>query len=95
MQLPRIVIAGNGQLGQMLQQAGAPLQLEVQPIHPIGDQLVELNDDDVISVEIEHWPENPVGNQLKEESDSSIDASTLFKFTQGAEGTFRRSNVDF
>lgn len=65
MQLPRIVVAGNGQLGQMLQQAGAPMQLEVQPIHPIGDELVELRDDDVISVEIEHWPENPVGNQLK------------------------------
>jgi len=65
MQLPRIVVAGNGQLGQMLQQAGAPMQLEVQPIHPIGDQLVELRDDDVISVEIEHWPDNPVGDQLK------------------------------
>ena len=65
MQLPRIVVAGNGQLGQMLQQAGAPMQLEVQPIHPIGETLVELRDDDVISVEIEHWPDNPVGNQLK------------------------------
>jgi len=65
MQLPRIVVAGNGQLGQMLQQAGAPMQLQVQPIHPIGDELVELRDDDVISVEIEHWPDNPVGNQLK------------------------------
>lgn len=65
MQLPRIVVAGNGQLGQMLQQAGAPMQLEVQPIHPIGDKLVELRDDDVISVEIEHWPDNPVGDQLK------------------------------
>jgi len=65
MRLPRIVVAGNGQLGQMLQQAGAPMQLEVQPIHPIGDTLVELRGDDVISVEIEHWPANPVGDQLK------------------------------
>ncbi len=65
MQLPRIVVAGNGQLGQMLQQAGAPIQLEVVPVHPVGDDLVELRDDDVVTVEIEHWAENPVGNQLK------------------------------
>lgn len=65
MELPRIVVAGNGQLGQMLQQAGAPLQLEVVPVHPVGEQPVELLDNDVITVEIEHWPENPVGNQLK------------------------------
>lgn len=65
MNLPRIVVAGNGQLGQMLQQAGSPLHLQVKPIHPMGDDEVELFDTDVITVEIEHWPDNPVGNQLK------------------------------
>ena len=65
MELPRIVVAGNGQLGQMLRQAGSLMQLDVTPVHPIGEDLVELCDTDVISVEIEHWPENPVGNQLK------------------------------
>lgn len=65
MELPRIVVAGNGQLGQMLRQAGSLMQLEVLPVHPVGDELVELRDTDVISVEIEHWPDNPVGNQLK------------------------------
>lgn len=65
MNLPRIVVAGNGQLGQMLQQAGNPLHLQVKPIHPMGDDKVELFDTDVITVEIEHWPDNPVGNQLK------------------------------
>jgi len=65
MNLPRIVVAGSGQLGQMLKQAGSPLQLEVQPIHPIGDETVELFESDIVSVEIEHWPDNPVGNQLK------------------------------
>lgn len=94
MQLPRIVIAGNGQLGQMLQQAGAPLQLEVQPIHPIGDQLVDLHDNDVISVEIEHWPENPVGNQLKTHPNFRNDAAlyqVIDRFRQ--KSTLDRLNV--
>ncbi|KEA62639.1 Phosphoribosylaminoimidazole carboxylase ATPase subunit [Marinobacterium lacunae] len=63
--LPRIVVAGNGQLGQMLQQAGAPMQLQVKPVEPNQDIEVALHDDDVITVEIEHWPDTVTGLQLK------------------------------
>ena len=63
--LPRIVVAGNGQLGQMLQQAGAPLQLEVMPVEPNQDVEIELRDTDVITVEIEHWGDTVTGLQLK------------------------------
>jgi len=63
--LPRIVVAGNGQLGQMLQQAGAPMQLQVIPVEPNQDVEVALHADDVITVEIEHWPDTVTGLQLK------------------------------
>lgn len=63
--LPRIVVAGNGQLGQMLQQAGAPLQLEVMPVDPNADVELGLRADDVITVEIEHWSDSVSGLQLK------------------------------
>ncbi|MET4162123.1 5-(carboxyamino)imidazole ribonucleotide synthase [Marinobacterium sp. MBR-111] len=64
--LPRIVVAGNGQLGQMLQQAGAPMQLEVMPVDPNADVQLELRADDVITVEIEHWSDSVSGLQLKQ-----------------------------
>ena len=64
--LPRIVVAGNGQLGQMLQQAGAPLQLDVMPVDPNADVELDLRADDVITVEIEHWSDSVSGLQLKE-----------------------------
>ncbi|TCK08423.1 5-(carboxyamino)imidazole ribonucleotide synthase [Marinobacterium mangrovicola] len=63
--LPRIVVAGNGQLGQMLQQAGAPMQLKVMPVEPNQDIEVALHADDVITVEVEHWPDTVTGLQLK------------------------------
>lgn len=63
--LPRIVVAGNGQLGQMLQQAGAPMQLQVMPVEPNQDVEIALHDSDVITVEIEHWPDTVTGLQLK------------------------------
>ncbi|MBV1787701.1 5-(carboxyamino)imidazole ribonucleotide synthase [Marinobacterium sp. D7] len=63
--LPRIVVAGNGQLGQMLQQAGAPMQLQVMPVEPNQDIEIALHADDVITVEIEHWPDTVTGLQLK------------------------------
>lgn len=63
--LPRIVVAGNGQLGQMLQQAGAPMQLQVMPVEPNQDIEVALHADDVITVEVEHWPDTVTGLQLK------------------------------
>ncbi|WP_245578357.1 5-(carboxyamino)imidazole ribonucleotide synthase [Marinobacterium litorale] len=65
MMLPRIVVAGNGQLGQMLQQAGAPMQLQVMPVEPNQDIEIALHSDDVITVEIEHWPDTVTGLQLK------------------------------
>lgn len=64
--LPRIVVVGQGQLGQMLQQAGAPMQLEVLPVDPKADTELELRDDDVITVELEHWPDTARGLQLKQ-----------------------------
>jgi len=64
--LPRIVVAGNGQLGQMLQQAGAPMGLEVLPVDPNADQPLELRPEDLITVEIEHWSDSSSGLQLKQ-----------------------------
>ena len=66
MSVPRIIVAGNGQLGQMLQQAAAPMQIEVMPVNPTSDDRLELRDSDVITVELEHWPDSPRGVQLKE-----------------------------
>jgi len=65
MMLPRIVVVGNGQLGQMLQQAGAPMQLQVMPVEPNQDIEIALHEDDVITVELEHWPDTVAGLQLK------------------------------
>ncbi|MGD8175998.1 5-(carboxyamino)imidazole ribonucleotide synthase [Marinimicrobium sp. ARAG 43.8] len=64
--LPRIVVAGNGQLGQMLQQAGAPMQLEVLPVAPTAEGEAPLTGSDIITVEVEHWPDTPRGLQLKQ-----------------------------
>ena len=64
--LPRIVVAGNGQLGQMLQQAGAPMQLDVMPVDPNADVQLDLHANDVITVEIEHWSDSVSGLQLKQ-----------------------------
>ena len=74
--LPRIVVAGNGQLGQMLQQAAAPMQLEVMPVEPGAEALLELQDTDVITVELEHWPDTPRGLQLKQHP-NFLNASAL------------------
>lgn len=64
--VPRIIVAGNGQLGQMLQQAAAPMQVRVMPVNPAGDEPLDLDASDVITVELEHWPDTPRGLQLKE-----------------------------
>lgn len=74
--LPRIIVAGNGQLGQMLQQAAAPIHLEVTPVEPDAEALLALTDTDVITVELEHWPDSPRGLQLKQHA-NFLNASAL------------------
>ncbi|WP_347330645.1 5-(carboxyamino)imidazole ribonucleotide synthase [Marinimicrobium locisalis] len=74
--VPRIIVAGNGQLGQMLQQAAAPMQVRVMPVNPAGEEPLELNDSDVITVELEYWPDTPRGLQLKDHP-NFLNATTL------------------
>ena len=62
--LPRIAVIGNGQLGRMLKQAGAPMGLEVLPCDPDQEEPVALNPDDVVTVEQELWPDTPRSRQL-------------------------------
>ena len=59
-----IWVLGAGQLGAMLQHAAMPLALKVNTIDIHATQVPQLNDDDIITVELEHWPETAVTAQL-------------------------------
>ncbi|RWR00731.1 phosphoribosylaminoimidazole carboxylase [[Pantoea] beijingensis] len=59
-----VCILGNGQLGRMLRQAGAPLGIAVYPVGP--DEVPETLpiQQSVITAEIERWPETALTREL-------------------------------
>ncbi len=54
-----VYVLGTGQLGRMLQQAGAQLGVEVILLSMEG-AVTDLMDDGVITAEVEHWPQTPL-----------------------------------
>jgi len=62
--MSRVVVLGDGQLGKMLKHAGMPLSLNVLPQNLDGE-LIELAQDDLVTVEREHWPTTSVTDHLE------------------------------
>lgn len=60
---PPIYVLGNGQLGRMLRYAGAPLDIQVQPL-AFDDPVIELEHDCLITAEIERWSDTPLTTLL-------------------------------
>ncbi|MGC6247080.1 5-(carboxyamino)imidazole ribonucleotide synthase [Bisgaard Taxon 45] len=60
---PTIYVLGNGQLGRMLRYAGAPLDIDVQPL-AFNAPLVDLASDSLITAEIERWEKTPLTEML-------------------------------
>ncbi|KGQ70838.1 phosphoribosylaminoimidazole carboxylase [Chelonobacter oris] len=52
---PPVYVLGNGQLGRMLRYAGAPLDIDVQPLD-FDAPLLDIESNAVITAEIERWP---------------------------------------
>jgi 5-(carboxyamino)imidazole ribonucleotide synthase len=55
-----IWVLGAGQLGAMLQHAAMPLALSVKTIDIHATEVPNLNQDDIVTVELEHWPDTAV-----------------------------------
>lgn len=54
-----VYVLGDGQLGQMLRQAGEPIGIKVYPLSLEADDLGgKKSPPDVITAEIEHWPDS-------------------------------------
>lgn len=62
----RIWVLGAGQLGNMLQTAGRPLDLDVIPVDIDGGHEPGLQPGDIVTAEREQWPENRVTRALAE-----------------------------
>lgn len=64
---PTIYVLGNGQLGRMLRYAGAPLDIEVKPL-AFDTPLFELEENSLITAEIERWETTPLTEKLARHS---------------------------
>lgn len=60
---PPIYVLGNGQLGRMLRYAGAPLDIQVQPL-AFDEAVFDIEPQSLITAEIERWAETPLTNLL-------------------------------
>ncbi|QIM68416.1 5-(carboxyamino)imidazole ribonucleotide synthase [Basfia succiniciproducens] len=60
---PTVYVLGNGQLGRMLRYAGAPLDINVQPL-AFNASVFDLPKDSIITAEIERWEETPLTTML-------------------------------
>lgn len=60
---PTIYVLGSGQLGRMLRYAGAPLDINVVPLD-FHQQPFTLDDNAIVTAEIERWPETALTNLL-------------------------------
>jgi len=64
--MSKVWVLGAGQLGAMLRHAGTPLGVDVRPIDANDslDSLIELNDKDIVTPEIESWAQSETTNKL-------------------------------
>ncbi|MDO5055258.1 5-(carboxyamino)imidazole ribonucleotide synthase [Pasteurella oralis] len=60
---PTVYVLGNGQLGRMLRYAGAPLDIDVQPL-AFDAPIFDLPQDSIITAEIERWEKTPLTEML-------------------------------
>ena len=60
---PTVYVLGNGQLGRMLRYAGAPLDIQVEPL-AFNAPVFELPENAVITAEIERWEKTPLTSLL-------------------------------
>ncbi|TCP92216.1 5-(carboxyamino)imidazole ribonucleotide synthase [Cricetibacter osteomyelitidis] len=56
---PMVYVLGNGQLGRMLRYAGAPLDIQVQPL-AFDAPVFDIQPNDIITAEIERWEITPL-----------------------------------
>ena len=59
----KVWVLGAGQLGAMMKHAGIPLCVDVEPV-AFDAPMVDLQDDDAVTAEIELWPQSDVTDQL-------------------------------
>ncbi|OOF37471.1 5-(carboxyamino)imidazole ribonucleotide synthase [Rodentibacter heidelbergensis] len=81
---PRVYVLGNGQLGRMLRYAGAPLDIQVEPL-AFNAPVFDLPKDAVITAEIERWENTPLTELLGNHSNfvnQSIFGLLADRFTQ-------------
>lgn len=60
---PTVYVLGNGQLGRMLRYAGAPLDIQVEPL-AFDAPLFDLPQESIITAEIERWEETALTKML-------------------------------
>ncbi|THA06796.1 5-(carboxyamino)imidazole ribonucleotide synthase [Rodentibacter pneumotropicus] len=60
---PTVYVLGNGQLGRMLRYAGAPLDIQVEPL-AFNAPVFDLPKNAIITAEIERWEKTPLTELL-------------------------------
>lgn len=81
---PTVYVLGNGQLGRMLRYAGAPLDINVEPL-AFNAPVFELRQDSIITAEIERWEETPLTQLLGNHDkfvNKNVFGTTADRFTQ-------------
>ncbi len=81
---PTVYILGNGQLGRMLRYAGAPLDINVQPL-AFNAPTFDLPENAVITAEIERWEKTPLTELLSQHPNfvnRDVFGTTADRFTQ-------------
>ena len=81
---PTVYVLGNGQLGRMLRYAGAPLDIQVEPL-AFDAPVFDLPKDAVITAEIERWAETPLTTMLGNHElfvNKNVFGKTADRFTQ-------------
>lgn len=81
---PPIYVLGNGQLGRMLRYAGAPLDIDVQPL-AFDTPVFDIAENSIITAEIERWADTPLTQLLgnhKNFVNLNVFGTTADRFTQ-------------
>lgn len=81
---PTIYVLGNGQLGRMLRYAGAPLDIQVEPL-AFDAPVFDLPPNALITAEIERWAETPLTTMLGNHElfvNKNVFGTTADRFTQ-------------
>jgi len=81
--MSEIWVLGAGQLGAMLQHAAMPLSLSVNTIDIHASDIPALNNEDIVTVELEHWPDTAVTQSLSAHS-NFLNRETLKIFADRA-----------